>query len=319
MTNGYTRIPQKWKGTLVMKPNTVRIKLHARLSMAVVLALAFALSACVNTKSTLSTASNTALLSRERIAEIIASPDRSAADRTNDIRRKPDQMLAFIGIRPGMVALDLSTGGGYSTELLARAVGPTGRAYGQSAPPRAPESPPRPAVTPEGAAAPPAPSAQSTAVAPAPSIRRTSPQALAERAKNPLVANIISVVHAFEDPVPPALAAGGLDLVTLMFNYHDLGHMGVDRARMNKAVFAGLKSGAMYVIADHSGRPGTGISESGTLHRIEEAFLRQEVESAGFKLADQGNFLRNPADPRDKNTPEPAQPKDEFVLKFVKP
>ena len=124
-----------------MKPNTVRIKLHARPSMAVVLALAFALSACVNTKSTLSTASNTALLSRERIAEIIASPDRSAADRTNDIRRKPDQMLAFIGIRPGMVALDLSTGGGYSTELLARALGPTGRVYGQSAPPRAPESP----------------------------------------------------------------------------------------------------------------------------------------------------------------------------------
>jgi len=55
-----------------------------------------------------------------------------------------------------------------------------------------------------------------------------------------------------------------------MFNYHDLGHMGVDRARMNKAVFAALKPGGMYVIADHSGRPGTGISEAGTLHRIEE-------------------------------------------------
>ena len=46
-----------------------------------------------------------------------------------------------------------------------------------------------------------------------------------------------------------------------MFNYHDLGHMGVDRAQMNKAVFAALKSGGLYVIADHSGRPGTGISE----------------------------------------------------------
>jgi predicted methyltransferase len=88
---------------------------------------------------------------------------------------------------------------------------------------------------------------------------------------------------------------------------------------MNASVFAALKPGAMYVIADHSGRPGTGISESGTLHRIEEAFLRQEVEAAGFKLLEQADFLRNPADPRDKNTPEPAQPKDEFVLKFVKP
>ena len=157
------------------------------------------------------------------------------------------------------------------------------------------------------------------AIAQAPAIRRTSAQALADRAKNLAVANIISVVQPFEDPVPAPLAAGGLDLVTLMFNYHDLGHLGVDRARMNKAVFAGLKSGGLYVIADHSGRPGTGISEAGTLHRIEEAFLRREVESAGFKLAGEGNFLRNPVDPRDKNTPEPAQPKDEFVLKFVKP
>jgi predicted methyltransferase len=104
-----------------------------------------------------------------------------------------------------------------------------------------------------------------------------------------------------------------------MFNYHDLGHMGVDRNRMNVAVFAGLKPGGVYVIADHAGRPGTGISESGTLHRIEEDFLRREVEAAGFRLQAQGDFLRNPADPRNKNTPEPAQPKDEFVLKFVKP
>jgi len=71
--------------------------------------------------------------------------------------------------------------------------------------------------------------------------------------------------------------------------------------------------------ADHAGRPGTGISESGTLHRIEEAFLRQEVEAAGFKLAEEGMFLHNPNDPRDKNTPDPPQPKDEFVLKFVRP
>jgi predicted methyltransferase len=55
------------------------------------------------------------------------------------------------------------------------------------------------------------------------------------------------------------------------------------------------------------------------LHRIEEAFLRQEVEAAGFKLTEEGKFLRNPNDPRDKNTPDPPQPKDEFVLKFVKP
>jgi predicted methyltransferase len=179
---------------------------------------------------------NRPALSFEQIAQIVNSTDRTAADRTNDVRRKPEQMLGFIGIRPGIVAVDLSAGGGYTTELLARAIGPS-----------------------------------------------------------------------------------GIDLVTLMFNYHDLGHLGVDRATMNKAVFRALKSGGLYVIADHSGRPGTGISESGTLHRIEEAFLRQEVEAAGFKLVDEGKFLRNPNDPRDKNTPDPPQPKDEFVLKFVKP
>ena len=127
------------------------------------------------------------------------------------------------------------------------------------------------------------------------------------------------VVHPFENPAPAAVAAASLDLVTLIFNYHDLGHMGVDCARMNQAVFAALKPGGMYVLADHAGRPGTGISEGSTLHRIDEKFLRQEVEAAGFKLAGQGDFYRNPADPRDKNTPEPAQPKDQFVFKFVKP
>src|SRR5204863_1268298 len=131
-------------------------------------------------------------------------------------------------------------------------------------------------------------------------------------------APIIALSRAFEDPVPSELAEQ-IDLVTLMFNYHDLGHLGVDRAAMNRAVFRALKPGGLYVIADHAGRPGTGISESGTLHRIEEVFLRQEVEAAGFKLAEQGNFMRNPSDPRDKNTPDPPQPKDEFVLKFVKP
>src|SRR5436190_13868472 len=192
-------------------------------------------------------------ITRERIAEIVASPDRSDADRANDRRRKPELMLAFIGVRPGMVAMDLSAGGGYTTELLARAVGPSGKVYGQSAPPD--PNRPKPAA-PEGGAAP---------SAPAP--RLTSAQRLAERAKNPAAGNIIAVVRPFEDPAPPEVAANSLDLVTLMFNYHDLGYLGVDRARMNRAVFAALKRGGTYVVADHSGRPGTGISEGGTLHR----------------------------------------------------
>jgi predicted methyltransferase len=244
-------------------------------------------------------------ISRERIAEIVASPDRSAADRSNDIRRKPEPMLAFIGVRPGMTALDVSAGGGYTTELVARAVGPTGKVYGQSAPPDPNRA--KPAAAEGGDAAP-------AAAAP----RLTSAQRLAERAKNPAAGNFVAVVRPFEDPAPPGLS-GSLDLVTFMFNYHDLGYLNVDRARMNRAIFAALRPGGIYVVADHSGRPGTGISESGTLHRVEEAFVRREIEAAGFRLAEEGSFLRNPADPRDRNTPEPPMPKDEFVLKFIKP
>ena len=278
--------------------------------------LALTLSACGNMNATTSPTPNAKALSSQRISEIIVSPDRSAADKTIDQRRKPEEMLSFIGVKPGMVVLDLSAGGGYTSELLARAVGTQGQVYGQSAPARAPDSMPKAPVAPEGNAA---PSAQNASPVQPPAVRRTSAQALAERAKNPNTSNLTAVVQPFEAPVPPALATRGLDLVTFMFNYHDLGHMGVDRARMNKAVFEALKSGAAYVIADHAGRPGTGISESGTLHRVDEEFLRQEVEAAGFKLAERGEFLRNPADPRDKNTPMPAQPKDEFVFKFIKP
>jgi hypothetical protein len=88
-------------------------------------------------------------LTKEQIAAIVASPDRSAADRTNDRRRKPEEMLLFIGIRPGITALDLSAAGGYTTELLARSIGPSGIVYGQSRP-RDPNRPPTPSAAPEG-------------------------------------------------------------------------------------------------------------------------------------------------------------------------
>ena len=262
-----------------------------------------------------------ATLSKERIAEILASPDRRDADRTNDLRRKPADMLAFIGVRPGMVALDIVSGGGYTTELLARAVGPTGRVYGQSAP-RNPTPPVAPLATPEGNSHPNLPAIPATpapVATPIPAPRPTSAQLLAERSKNAGLNNIVAVVQKYDNPVPADMAANAFDLVTLMFNYHDIAYQPIDRAQMNKAVFAALKPGGIYVIADHAGRPGTGIGEASTLHRMEEAFLRQEVEAAGFKLAEEGKFLRNPADPRDKNTPNPPMPKDEFVLKFVKP
>jgi len=218
-------------------------------------------------------ASTPAPISAQRAATIVASPERTAADRTNDVRRKPAEVLAFIGVREGWTVLDISAAGGYTTELIARAVGSKGRVYGQTSRPD-----PR--------------------------------ERLAERMKT--VSNIVPVVRPFDSPAPPDVS---FDLVTLMFNYHDFAN--VDRAQMNRAIFNALKPGGLYVIADHSGRPGTGMSEYNTLHRIEESFLRKEVEAAGFQWVAEAGFLRNPSDPRDQETP--PFPKDEFVLKFRKP
>src|SRR6202790_4661459 len=159
-------------------------------------------------------------LSSEQIAQIVASPDRSAADRTNDLRRKPEQMLGFIGIRPGIVALDLSAAGGYTTELLARSIGPTGKVYGQSRPHDPSQAPTFPAVS-EGQISPrPRPPRLHLPR------RGPSPVALADRdarlreAGIP-AAPIVALSRPFEDPVPSDLTER-IDLVTLMFNYHDL-------------------------------------------------------------------------------------------------
>src|SRR3982750_2921662 len=92
-------------------------------------------------------------LTQAQIKAIVASPDRSAADRTNDQRRHPEDILAFIAVTPGITALDLSAGGGYTTELLARSIGPAGKVFGQSRP-RDPIQVPTPGVAPEGNSSP---------------------------------------------------------------------------------------------------------------------------------------------------------------------
>jgi predicted methyltransferase len=207
---------------------------------------------------------------------LVAGADRSDADRTNDVRRKPVQFLAFMDVRPGMRVADISSGGGYTTELLARAVGENGRVYAHNLKPR-----------------------------------------LEERMKKPAMKNVVEVVGPFENPLPPDVR--NLDLVTFNFNYHDTTYIGVDRAKMNRAVFAALKPGGHYIVADHSAQSGAGVSVGKSLHRIEEIVLQREVEAVGFKLVAEGGFLRNPGDPRTAPVANPAQPNDEFVLKFVKP
>ena len=213
-----------------------------------------------------------------RIASIVANPIRTDADRALDAERKPAQFLPFAGAAPGMHVLDVSTGGGYTSQLLALAVLPSGVLYAQT---------PRPGA------------------------------AVMKRLADHPQADFVLAQRPFEDPVPPD--APKLDLVTLVLNYHDISYLPVDRAKMNKAIFDALTPGGHYVIVDHSSRPGRGISEGKTLHRIDEAVVKREVEQAGFKLEAEGDFLRNPADPRDTPSSHPAVPTDKFALRFVKP
>ncbi len=214
-------------------------------------------------------------------AAIVASPDRSDADRNNDKKRKPEQMLAFTGVKTGMKVMDLVSSAGYSAELLARSVGPSGTVYAVNS------------------------------------------QETADRVKDRFEPRL----EQGEEPRScrarlrrsGAAEVSNLDLVTIYFSYHDLVHMGVDRAAMNKKVFAALKPGGYFVVADHSAKAGDGLNVTKSLHRIEESALRQEVEAAGFKLVAEGDFLRNPEDKRDTNVNQSTLPNDEFVLKFQKP
>ena len=105
------------------------------------------------------------------------------------------------------------------------------------------------------------------------------------------------LARPFDDPLPADVR--DLDLITFLFFYHDTTYMPVDRAEMNRKLYAALKPGGMLVIADHSAKPGAGTSVGKSLHRIEESALRREVEAAGFKLVAGGDFLRHPEDARD--------------------
>jgi predicted methyltransferase len=216
-------------------------------------------------------------------AAIVAAPDRSDADRQTDLRRQPAKMLAFTGARGGMKVLDMGAGAGYSTELLARAVGPEGKVYAQ----------------------------ESAAV-----MERVKDK-FDIRAQNPAMKNVVHLIRNYDDPLPPDVS--GLDLITFFFAYHDVTYMPADRAEMDRKMFAALKPGGFLVIADHSARAGDGTSVGKTLHRIEESTLRQEIEAAGFKLAAEADFLRHAEDPRDAAVFKPQVPVDEFVLKYQKP
>lgn len=221
-------------------------------------------------------------------AAAVADATRPAADTARDADRKPAEMLAFSGVKPGDKVVDLMPGGGYFTRLFSAAVGPTGKVYA------------------------------------------FDPAEFAKFSKTPLPANgapgdparpnvtfLTAPANSFSTPEP-------VDVVWTAQNYHDLHDSfakPADLALVNAAIFKALKPGGVYIVLDHAALPGSGLSATDTLHRIDPAAVRREVEAAGFKYVGESTVLRNPADPHTALVFNPAikGKTDQFVFKFRKP
>jgi predicted methyltransferase len=223
------------------------------------------------------------------IKAAIDAPDRSQKDRDLDAGRKPGEVFAFFKVAPGQKIGELFAGPGYSTELLARIVGPSGKVYAQN--------------TKE-------------------IMDKFARGPLTERMELPALKNVTVVEQPTETPFPAG--AKNLDAVICILNYHDFVWQNVDRAKLNAAVMAALKPGGVYAIVDHSAADGSGVRDVKVLHRIDEAVVKQELQDAGFQLDAESDLLRNPDDPRDWNSsPTAAGAKrgtsDRFTLRFIKP
>jgi len=222
------------------------------------------------------------------IAAAVADPARPRADRARDADRKPAQCLAFAGVKPGDRIADLIPGAGYFTRVFAKAVGPKGYVY---------------AYMPSDID----------------DIYKKHNIPIPPPA-DPNYPNV-SYIHA---PVAKFVAPEKLDIVWTSQNYHDLHDKffgPADISAVNKAVYDSLKPGGIFIVLDHAAEPGSGLRDTDTLHRIDEAAVKSEVEAAGFKLVAESSILRNPADPHTAKVFDPSirGHTDQFILKFRKP
>lgn len=222
------------------------------------------------------------------ILAAVNSPDRPATDVAMDASRQPAQVMAFYDVKPGMHVADLWAGGGYTTELLALIVGPTGKVYSQNPPPTADF--------------------------------QKNADAWQARLKQPALANVTPIKEPFSAPnvlegVPP----NSLDAVFINLNYHDVVGKGFSTKTLNQTVFNALKPGGEYCIVDNRAKDGSGARDTATIHRVDINYVIGQVEQSGFHLTATSDVLRNPKDDRTLPFWKMNHMQDRFILKFIKP
>jgi predicted methyltransferase len=223
------------------------------------------------------------------VSAAVAGASRPADDVKRDGDRKPAEVIAFSGMKPGWTVADYIPGTGYYDRIFAGVVGPKGRVYAFY-PSEITNFRKDVQLPPNG----------------------TTPWLGA-----PNVTALVAPANDFAAPAP-------LDLVWISDNYHDLHDpffAPADLARINAAVFKALKPGGVYLVVDHRADAGSGLRDTNTLHRIDEAAVKSEVEAAGFQLVAESDVLKNPADTHQLKIFDPAirSHTDQFVLKFRKP
>jgi predicted methyltransferase len=221
------------------------------------------------------------------IEAALASKARPEADVSRDAARKPGDLMTFAEVKPGQKVADFVIGGGYFTRILAAAVGEGGQVYAY-----------QPAEF----------------IAFQASYGENLKKVAAEQK------NITALNMGFGSLDLP----DGLDLILTVQNYHDM-HLKPfppeTASKVNAELFKSLKKGGLLVVVDHAANAGTGLDVAHTLHRIDPAIVRKELEAAGFQYVGSSDFLKDAADPHTANVFDPAirGKTDQFTLKFKKP
>jgi predicted methyltransferase len=224
--------------------------------------------------------------------QAVADARRPAPDRERDETSRPEEVLRFFGVRPGMHVLDLLSGGGYYSEILAYAVGPAG-----------------------------------VVVAHTNDIyEKYAADEIADRYRGGRLPNVERLVSNESDL---KLGEERFDLVFMAMVYHDVyyvsaenpRHPKIDRDRYFAQIRRSLKPGGVLAVLDHAAKPGTGKDAAQDLHRIDEAFARQDIEAAGFEFEQASDVLRNPDDDRSLLVFDDRirRRTDRFVYRFRKP